>query len=394
MRSISRARSSEAGTQVLIVAASVRALAAAARRAGYQPLALDFFDDTDTREICSANGCAEGGLDHGFTWENLIPALDALAGGAEPCGLVYGAGFEDRTSLLDCLARHWRLLGNRPESVRQVKDPVRLASLCATLNIPHPETCTGFPPERAGWLAKRAGGSGGTHVAPAADIQAVSPAVYFQRFVEGEPVSVQFLADGANINVIGLTRQWTAPAPGEPHRFGGIMRPARVAPRLERQLRQAAASVTAACGLRGLNSIDFLVMDRAYVLLEVNPRPGAALDIFEDDTGSSFRAHIDACCGHLPARSFEFPDAAAAAIAYVPDGICSFMPEFGWPDWAADRSKPGSPLRSHDPLCTIKAKAADPLEAHALAKARADLLLGRLAHIQDQNTGKREEEIS
>ena len=35
--------------------------------------------------------------------------------------------------------------------------------------------------------------------------------------------------------------------------------------------------------LVGLNSVDFLVSDEQFWLLEVNPRPGATLDIFEPD---------------------------------------------------------------------------------------------------------------
>ena len=66
MPSVSRVRSPEAGAAILIAAPSGRALAAAARRAGYRPLVADFFDDLDTRGFCAANRLIEGGLDTGF----------------------------------------------------------------------------------------------------------------------------------------------------------------------------------------------------------------------------------------------------------------------------------------------------------------------------------------
>jgi uncharacterized protein len=384
MPSVSRVRSPEAGAAILIAAPSGRALAAAARRAGYRPFLADFFDDSDTRGFCAANRLIEGGLDSGFSHESLIGALEALAKGEAPCGLVYGAGFEDRAGLLEALGRRWTLFGNPPAVVRSVKDPVRLAELCATLNIPHPKISARMPRDGRHWLVKSAGGSGGSHVAPAGAFRAEGEKIYFQRIAAGEPISILFLGDGAKARVVGLSRQWAAPAPGEPFRFGGSLRPAGLSPGLETRLRRAARAITAACGLRGLNSIDFLVEGSEYTLIEVNPRPGATLDIFEDRGGSLFRAHMDSCRGRLPRRPLEFAGAAAAGIAYARREISS-MPEFDWPHWTSDRQKARSALRPYDPLCTIKARAATPRRARTLVDTRTKLILDRLEHIQNKN---------
>jgi uncharacterized protein len=384
MPSLSRVRSPETGAVILIAALSGRALAAAARRAGYRPLLTDFFDDLDTRGLCAANRLIEGGLDTGFEGESLIGALDALAKEATPCGFVYGAGFEDRTELLELVGQRWTLVGNPPAVVRSVKDPVRLAELCAFLNIPHPKISARMPRDSRRWLVKSAGGSGGSHVAPAGAFRADGEKIYFQRVAAGEPVSILFLGDGAKARVVGLSRQWAAPAPGEPFRFGGSLRPAGLSPGLETRLRRAAEAITAACGLRGLNSIDFLVEGSEYTLLEVNPRPGATLDIFEDRGGSLFRAHLDSCLGRLPRCPLEFAGAAAAGIAYARREISS-VPEFDWPNWTSDRQKARSALRPYDPLCTIKARAAMPWRARALVDARTNLILDTLEHSQNRS---------
>jgi predicted ATP-grasp superfamily ATP-dependent carboligase len=384
MPSLSRVISPEIGAAILIAASSGRALAAAARRAGYRPLVADFFDDSDTRGFCAANRLIAGGLDSGFDGESLIGALEELAKDATPCGFVYGAGFEDRAELLERVAQRWTLFGNPPAVVRSVKDPVRLAELCAALNIPHPKISARMPRDGRHWLMKSAGGSGGSHVAPAAAFRAEGEKIYFQRIAAGEPVSILFLGDGAKARVVGLSRQWAAPAPGEPFRFGGSLRPAGLSPALETRLWRAARAITAACGLRGLNSIDFLVEGSEYTLIEVNPRPGATLDIFEDRDGWLFRAHLDSCRGRLPRHPLEFAGAAAAGIAYARREIPS-MPAIDWPSWAADRQKARSTLRPYDPLCTIKARAAKPRRARALVDARTNLILGRLEHIQNKN---------
>lgn len=383
MPSLSRVLSPEHGAAILIAADSGRALTVAARRAGYRPLVADFFDDLDTRGSCAANRLIEGGLDAGFEGESLIAALESLAKGEAPCGFVYGAGFEDRAGLLELVARRWTLFGNPPGVVRSVKDPVRLAELCAALNIPHPKISARMPRERQDWLVKSAGGSGGSHVAPAGALRAGGEKIYFQRIAAGEPVSILFLGDGAKARMVGSSRQWPAPAPGQPFRFGGSLRPADLTPWLETELRRAAEAITAACGLSGLNSIDFLVEGGEYTLIEINPRPGATLDIFEDRGGSLFRAHIDACLGRLPVRPLAFAGAAAAGIAYSRREITS-MPEFNWPYWTSDRQKAWSGLRRDDPLCTIKARAAKPARARALVDVRTKLILDRLENIQDK----------
>jgi predicted ATP-grasp superfamily ATP-dependent carboligase len=259
-----------------------------------------------------------------------------------------------------------------------------LAELCTSLGITHPKISARIPTDRRHWLVKSAGGSGGSHVAPAGTFRAEGEKIYFQRIAAGESVSILFLGDGAKAQVVGLSRQWAAPAPGEPFRFGGSFRPAGLSPEVEFSLRRAAESITAACGLRGLNSIDFLVEGNVYTLIEVNPRPGATLDIFEDRGGSLFQAHIESCRGRLPPRPIEYAGAAAAGIAYARREIPS-MPAIDWPNWTSDRQKARSNLRPHDPLCTIKARAAMPQRALALVNARTDLLLGRLENMQNRN---------
>lgn len=390
MPSLLPAKLPECGATILIAAASGRALAAAAWRAGYKPLVVDFFGDLDTRGFCAATRLIEDGLESGFTEGSLIALLEALAKVKAPCGFVYGAGFEDRAELLEASAGRWPLFGNNADVVRSVKDPFRLAELCASLSIPHPEISAHAPRECEHWLIKWAGGSGGSHVAPATTSCANGDNIYFQRIVKGDPVSVLFLADGSKAKVVGLSRQWAAPAPGEPFRFGGGLRPADLSRSAEDKLREAAKAVTAACGLRGLNSIDFLVDSGAATLIEINPRPGATLDIFEDPKGFLFQAHLSSCLGRLPEAALTFTGAAAAAIAYTRREISS-MPALDWPHWASDRQKAHSALRPHDPLCTVKARAAKPSRARALVDQRTNMILDRVEQLQSKTKSLRKE---
>ncbi len=233
-----------------------------------------------------------------------------------------------------------------------------------------------------GWLVKSIGGAGGSHVAPAGARRGDDEAIYFQRVAPGEPVSILCLCDGTQARVLGASRQWPAPAPGEPFRYGGCVRPADLPAQIEKQLVEAAARLAAAVGLIGLNSFDFLIAGEAFVLIEINPRPGATLDIFE--SADLFKAHFDACRGVLPGAALEFEGAAAAAIGYAQREIAA-MPALDWPKWASDRPRPQTALRLYDPLCTIKACAADPARALALVGERTACLWDRLDH-QDEGS--------
>ena len=156
-------------------------------------------------------------------------------------------------------------------------------------------------------------------------------------------------------------------------KFGGAVRPwSGVA--LAR-LREAAQSLVAPARLRGLASFDFLVDGEQFHLIEINPRPGATLDIYTHP--DLFHAHIAACQGRLPQRHLNFADAQAAAIVYCGQDIAA-MPEMDWPAWACDRQRAGSRLSAGDPVCTVLAQAGAADAARALVAARVEAMQRQL----------------
>ena len=211
---------------VLIAAASGRALAASARRGGYAPLVADFFGDQDTVAAADAHVRLDEGLTCGMRCDRALDALERLAAQREPAGIVCGSGFEDRPELLAEIARRWRLFGNPPDVVARAKDPLAFSQLCRDCDIPHPDTSLDRPVDPTGWLKKRRGGAGGRHVRAAAACVDAGNTFYFQRLVEGTPVSALVLADGHRALVLGFSLQWSSPAPGQPYRYGGAVQPA------------------------------------------------------------------------------------------------------------------------------------------------------------------------
>jgi predicted ATP-grasp superfamily ATP-dependent carboligase len=302
----------------------------------------------------------------------VLAALGTLAEGREPCGVVCGSGFEDRPALLGEIARRWALLGNDPETVARIKDPLAFAAICRTCAIPHPSTALDPPAEPAQWLIKRAGGAGGLHVRRARAEDTAEPGRYFQRQVAGESISALLLADGRHALVLGFSVQWPAPSAQHPYRYGGAARPASLAPGIERRLRDAIRRLMAEVPLRGLNSADFLVDGNEFRLLEINPRPGATIDIFEPQEGSLFALHVAACRGTLPQIAPQFGPPSAAATVYAERDLR--IPDIAWPDWMADRSYPGTRIAAGDPVCTVLAAAETAEAAKALVGHRAQII--------------------
>jgi predicted ATP-grasp superfamily ATP-dependent carboligase len=365
-------RSSQAEAASLLVAAiSARSLVEAARRAGFIPLAVDFFADTDTHETAYACRKLGGSIAKGFRAETLLRALEVLAKRAPSpvLGVVYGAGFEDRPELLRLIAKHWPVLGNDAPTIERIKAPEIFFAALDRLGIAHPATVLTRPAKGAGWLAKKIGGAGGSHIVPARLTEG-GARLYYQERVEGQPVSVLFVGNGSDARVLGFSEQWTTPSARGLWRYGGAMRPAALPAGTARKMISAAKQLARCFKLRGLASADFMVDRGRPLLLEVNPRPGATLDIFDCGATSLLELHIRAVrLGKLPPRGLRFEDVMAAAIVYAERGGAT-PPGMVWPDWTADRPKPSEWIDKNRPICTVWARSGTAAQAKRLIKER------------------------
>lgn len=340
---------------ILVVAISGRSLATAARRAGYRVLVADLFNDTDTCRLAERVAILPGSLQDGIDGTEIVPSLRKLVGEDRPEALVYGSGFERRPDLIDLLASVFPVAGNGADTVRRVKDPSSLASLCAGIGILHPEIRFDAPDDRQDWLTKVPGGAGGSHVRLAASAGPFPPGSYFQRYVAGIGLSALFLADRGGAHIVGYSRQWPSPSMGSPFRYGGAVRLPRLPRAKGAKISRWLNDIVARTGLVGLCSADFIDGPEGTFLLEINPRPGATLDIFDGDDTPLLTQHLRAVRGERIAIP-RYRGAMASAIAYAAQPIPRF-PELEWPSLTADHQRPGSGLDAGDPVCTVLARA-------------------------------------
>ena len=257
-------------------------------------------------------------------------------------------------------------------AVQRVKEPAHLAATLARMGVPHPEVRLEAPFELRGWVARTTGASGGAHVHPC------SPqGDHWQRRVEGTPVSALVAADGVRARTLCLSEQWPDGTEGSPFRYGGACAPASLGPGT--LMTDAAARAVAGFALRGLVSVDMLADGGTFTVLEINPRPGAALEVYEAACGHGlFGLHVAACRGHLPEQALR-PWRHAAAMLVWAERAWRLPPDWRWPAWAADRGRPGTVIPRGAPVCTVRALGPDAATARHRCALRREALLDRLA---------------
>lgn len=357
---------------ILVVAISGRSLATAGRRAGYRVLVADLFNDIDTCRLAERATILPGSLHNGIDGREIVPSLRRLVGEDRPEALVYGSGFERRPEIVDMLAETFPVAGNSADAIGRVKNPLSLASLCDEIGIAHPEICFEAPKDRRGWLTKVPGGAGGSHVRPATSFGSSPSGSYFQRHVPGVGLSALFLAGRGRARVVGYSRQWPSPTATSPFRYGGAVRLPRFPREKGREISGWLNGLVARTGLVGLCSADFIDGPEGTFLLEINPRPGATLDIFDGEDTPLLTQHLRAVRG----ESIEIPrfrGVMASAVAYASRPIPRF-PELEWPPLTADHQRPGSALDAGDPVCTVLAQARSAAAAERAVKARINEL--------------------
>lgn len=358
---------------VILAGVSTRALAQSAARAGYRVSAVDPFGDVDLRAVA-----------------DVVPlrpfAADGLmrAGRSVPAGLVaYTSNLENHPAVVAELARGRRLLGNSPDVLEQVRNPLQLARAVAAGGFAGPRTRASAPPDaRAGrhWLLKPRRSGGGHGIVGWRRGRRVPRGAYLQERIAGIPASIVFAADGRDITPLGLTRQLV----GEPafgargFRYCGSLLAPRGAPLFPREdalLARAielARCITQTFGLRGLNGIDFIASGGVPFPIEVNPRYSASMELVErGGQASLFQTHVDACAGRLGRAPGATPGVLGKAIVFARHDVVIDDPT-RWRVDLADIPHRGERISAGRPICTVFARARTARACQAALAAAAD----------------------
>jgi predicted ATP-grasp superfamily ATP-dependent carboligase len=313
---------------------------------GYQVTALDRFGDVDLRAI--APGATASSND----------GLAALAVGINADAVVYGAGLENRPDLVERLRTGRELLGTPPELLAAVRDPWAVGAAALAAGACAPETRLGGElPKDGTWLRKPRLGGGGRGVRRWTGGRLL-PTEIVQRHVAGSSCSVVAIGDGRRAAVLGLTEQLHRP---QSFQWIGNVTPPRL-PEVERteldgQLRAVCTEVAARFGVRGAFGVDAIWDGRQAWVLEVNPRPPAALELFGR---GCFEAHVKAARGHSISHLSSAPQCARVKLVLFADRALR-APDPGWWPRGVVRDIPhaGETIKRGAPVCTLISAVAD-----------------------------------
>lgn len=350
---------------MLIVATSGRALAQCAARSGFSSVVLDCFADADTRATAKTVRRAADSSGIRFDTERLLSTAEQFAPPVETDAMIYGAGFESDPALLERFAQRYRVCGNPPDVIRQVKHPETVHRLLDLVGLPYPETRLDPPENPDGWLVKRIGSAGGQDVQPCEARPFEPDCDYVQRAMPGTVCSALFLADKRRAQIIGFSEALpTGNGAGLPFAYGGAVSQAAVPPGIRIELSSKLDKLVPLAGLVGLNGIDFVVDRDSFWVLELNPRPTATLELYDPDVADGLlRAHVSTCLGEPVSLEQHWSPVRAHAIVFA-------QSEFRVPpDWlpescCADIPCPEVLVPAGMPICSVR----------AVGKSHADVL--------------------
>jgi predicted ATP-grasp superfamily ATP-dependent carboligase len=373
--------------RVVIAGVSARGMAESAVRAGYTVVAFDAYADLDLAAIAdtwqvtpySAGAAARAarratpGPPNGVARHHGAPR-EAVGRDA----VCYVSNFENHPAALRQLSRNRDLWGNAPATIALARSPRGWAEALADAGIPVPRLRTAAPrpgtaDARICWMLKPRRSGGGHGVQTWRPGMPVPRSHVLQERIAGAAGSIVFAADGRHAVPIAITRQLIGePAFGAPpFRYcGNILAPGRdpvwgdETP-LWHEAVAIAATATRAFGLAGVNGIDFIVHGGHPVPIEINPRFTAAMELAERRDGISiFGAHVAGCTraliGYSPLRArARGTGAAGKAIVFSRRALTVGRAASRWAagEDVRDIPRPGSPIPSGAPICSVFAEA-------------------------------------
>ncbi|HMI59185.1 MAG TPA: ATP-grasp domain-containing protein [Gemmatimonadaceae bacterium] len=358
---------------VLLAGVSVRALAESAARAGASVIALDAYGDLDLRRIARVVAIPRDGSGK---FDQI--AVARASRDIDASSVAYVSSFENAPEAVEVLSRDRALLGNSPDVLRRVRDPLVLARALARIGVHTPAVRASAPltSDATRWLLKPRHSGGGHGIVRWTRGMRVPRTSIVQQQLRGDAGSIIFVADGARIEVLALTRQLSGdPALGASGfaYCGSILEPHR--PALLASATALATAITREFALRGVCGVDFIAQGDVPFAIEVNPRPTASMELVERATGRSiWLAHVAGCTGSLASLA----GAGARTLAHGKAVLYARRPVVlgDTTHWLADDDvrdipAPFERIARGSPICTIFASGRTSALCYAALMRRA-----------------------
>lgn len=347
-------------------------MAQSVRRGRGLPISVDLFADLDTRAASHAwyrLPSKNGRIDP----EPLERVVETVLADHRPEGWIYGSGCDALTDQIEKIARRCPLYGNRPEVARICTRPRQFFLLLDRLAIPYPEihwlppTLESNDSDRyPNWLVKR-GGEGGRGVSVWQGERWGEG--YCQRRLRGPVYTLVFLAGKGRVWWYGFNRLYQADYNADnPFLFAGAINRADLSAEVEATILAYARRLSVALDLRGIGGLDFMLEGESPRILEFNPRPGAALGLWDMAWPTGLMAAQIQVCRDRPLTGFRPVPVGGFRIVFAQRRFR--MAPCRWPSWCADLPPAGTEMTPGTPVCSVTASGGSVTAVEARLKAR------------------------
>ena len=364
---------------LIVIAHSARALAESASRAGYQVISVDGFADLDCIHVCVESWCLPL-LEGEFPRDKLQACLKKLQARYPIAKVIIGAGAEPFYCFVESIVG-WDISGSSSKCVASVRDPRQFFQALDTLLIEHPSVSFEPPPsESTGWLCKQSNRCGGFGVHRLSANNEFVHRCYWQRELTGVPISALCIANDADFELIGVSRQFTqALSEKLPYVYQGALANVGVSDNYHEKIVSYIDKIINYFKLTGLFSIDMLMASDEILVLEVNPRVSATYELYERlaQNANLIDAHIRVCEGERLLRWQPNEQQCGYMIVYA-DTNYVVPGQMQWPDWSSDCPESKRQINIGDPICSVHAEGSESSDLHGLLQARSKQILSYL----------------
>ena len=331
--------------KLLIIAQSGRMLAQATHNIGLKPIVIDCFADEDTQNLAFELYQVKS-----LAIQDIKNVIESLQANITKC--IYGSGFESHPESLFFLEKYFELLGNSAHVFKALLDKQvffkRLDKLAIKFpSVYFPTSSEKLPPYPT-LLKKSYFNQGGLGV-EFVENNAIDneDKVYYQHYLDGETLSVLFSANGQNSEIIGFNTQWTqALSHLKNFIFSGIINHSALSNHHQKTLTDWVNKLTLSYQLKGLNSLDFILYHDECYVLEINPRPPASMQLYDDKLLNT----------HLGIKNSK-PSLQTTAyqIIYAPKNI-KIPNNINWLESCCDLPAKQTIIPKGQPICSIIAR--------------------------------------
>tara|TARA_B100000989_G_C19513308_1_gene460277 strand:- start:712 stop:1509 length:798 start_codon:yes stop_codon:yes gene_type:complete len=160
-----------------------------------------------------------------------------------------------------------------------LNNPKNIFPLLESKKIHIPEWSMDKPKEPKKWLVKSINSAGGISVQKACLFdKKINEDFFYQKFSGGNNISIQFEVLNSEPKILLACNQWLYPIKNFPFLLGGIIS-TNLNFEIFLKIKRILKKLCELLDFNGLNSIDFLIKKNTPLVIDINPRPGLAINM-------------------------------------------------------------------------------------------------------------------